>query len=361
MAVRRFDRGTLQKPERRDNGWLLVDGYIARAGILEYRRTDGSTWREYRPPEENTGAAPSFDLVPFTNNHPADGLLTAENTKLFQVGTVFKPEADGEKLRARILVTDADTISEIESGKAELSCGYVCDLDFTPGEVDGQRYDAVQKNVRGNHVALVTVARAGPEFRLRLDSADSVVLPSESAKPIHNESTKDHTMRINLDGVEFDVSDSAAQAFEKFQAVRDAETATLKADAEKLAARADAAEAEVKKAREELAGAPEKIRAEISARLALETNALKVLGEDVKMDGLSDLDIKRQVAEKVHGINLDGKDDAYVNASFDLALVRFDEDGSEALANARTVTIKSDTGSLTAAQDAYFKALNIRR
>jgi hypothetical protein len=124
--IRRFDRGELKSPERLPNGWVKFDGYIARSGILEYRRADGSTWREYRPPEENAAAVKTFDSVPLTNDHPREGLLTAENTREFQVGTVSNPQEDGEKVRASVLCTDAATIADIEGGKAELSCGYVC-------------------------------------------------------------------------------------------------------------------------------------------------------------------------------------------------------------------------------------------
>ena len=45
----------------------------------------------------------------------------------------------------------------------ELSCAYRYDPDFTQGTYDGQRYDFVMRNIRGNHVALVEEGRAGPD------------------------------------------------------------------------------------------------------------------------------------------------------------------------------------------------------
>lgn len=348
--IRRFDRGELEKPVRLENGWMRVDGFISREGLLEYSRSDGSSWVEYRPPEEAFAPAmlESFASVPLTNNHPPSGFLDADNTKMYQVGTVETPKQDGKFVRARMLVTDASAISAMEKGKAELSCGYLCDLDFSPGEVDGKRYDAIQRNVRGNHVALVAAGRAGPEVRVRVDSANAEVLPLHAI----NEPRKDTMLKIKIDGVEFEVSETVAQAFEKHQ----------KAQGEIIAgvtARADAAEADVKKVQAELAAAPEKIRAEITARVDLETKARNVLGPDEKFDGKGTLEIQTAVAEKVLGLKMDGKAEAYVAACFDLALVRLDSEGSEALASAREASIgkpRTDSDPAEVARQKFLEA-----
>jgi hypothetical protein len=62
---------------------------------------------------------------------------------------------------------DKATIADVEGGKRELSNGYASLIDFTPGEtVNGQHYDAVQRQIRGNHVAVVDKGRAGPMCRI---------------------------------------------------------------------------------------------------------------------------------------------------------------------------------------------------
>ena len=58
------------------------------------------------------------------------------------------------------------------AGLKELSLGYNLDLDETPGEWNGQPYDAVQRNIVINHLALVLEARAGEQARLNFDSRD---------------------------------------------------------------------------------------------------------------------------------------------------------------------------------------------
>jgi hypothetical protein len=56
-------------------------------------------------------------------------------------------------------------------GKKELSAGYHADHDFIPGTFNGQDYDAIQKNIIFNHVALVDRGRMGSNVAV-LDEQD---------------------------------------------------------------------------------------------------------------------------------------------------------------------------------------------
>lgn len=335
--VRRYDAAELQKPVESLNGWLRCEGFLTRVGVFTYRRADGIIQKEFRPPEEvfHADSLMSFEVVPLTNDHPPSGLLDDENTKMYQVGTIVAPRQDGDRVRSQILVTDKTTVALMKKGKTQLSMGYVCDLEMSPGEHNGERYDCIQRNIRGNHVALVDVGRAGPDVRVRVDTSDAAMVASladsKGIKPMS---------KIRIDGVEYEVSESAAQAFEKATLAAAEALKALQAESEKASARADAADAEVKKAKEELASAPVKIREQINARVALETEATKVLGAS-KFDEMSDLDIKRTVAEKVLESKFDGKSDAYVEASYDIALKQH-EKAPGAIASARGPVLKSD-------------------
>jgi hypothetical protein len=182
MTVRRFDAGELAKPTKLDNGWLRLDGTLTRVGVFDYRQHDGTTRRELRLPEEvfHEDALTSFELVPVTIDHPPE-ILDSKNTSRFQKGTVSKIRRDGANLVGTILLTDQAAVDQaLKGGRKQLSCGYHCDLDETPGVTngipgvaDGTRYDAVQRNVRGNHLALVHRARAGEVAQLKLDAADA--------------------------------------------------------------------------------------------------------------------------------------------------------------------------------------------
>lgn len=49
--------------------------------------------------------------------------------------------------------------AELNGGKKDLSLGYTCDFLLESGTFDGQDYEVVQVNMRGNHIALVDVGR----------------------------------------------------------------------------------------------------------------------------------------------------------------------------------------------------------
>lgn len=166
---------------------MRIDGRITRTGVFTYRLPGGKVRRELRLPDEvfKTDAMQSFALVPVTDEHPP-AMLDAHNTKDYARGSVAGTlRKDGEFVAGELLITDAALIKKLEDGKArEISCGYNCDLDETPGVTsDGLRYDAIQRNIRGNHVAIVPKGRAGPEARVRMDGAGVEVLDGDDDQP----------------------------------------------------------------------------------------------------------------------------------------------------------------------------------
>ena len=60
-----------------------------------------------------------------------------------------------------------------QCGLRELSLGYNLRLEETPGVWEGQPYDAIQRDIVINHLALVGQARAGEQARLNIDARDS--------------------------------------------------------------------------------------------------------------------------------------------------------------------------------------------
>ena len=331
MAVRRYDAGSLKRPERLPNGYVRADGYLTRAGVFVYRNADGTERRELRLPEEvfRGDSLASFGLMPITDDHPPE-LLTAENTKRYQVGTIADPRRDGDHVRAGLLFTDAATIAKLDGGKVELSCGYTCDLELTPGTWNGERYDAIQRSIRGNHVALVEVGRAGPTARVRMDTGDAAMVASPSQGDHRSPDREKPNMRkIKIDGIEVEVSETAAALFEKFE--RDmrtkldsatSEATTAKAALDKVTARADQLDADLKAERTARADAdkPEALNKRIAERVALVTEASKHLDKGTKLDTLDDAAIRKLVAEKITGTKLDGKSADYIAARYDAAI-----------------------------------------
>lgn len=188
-VYRTDDRGSLRSPKMTPQGFLRVDGHAARVGIYRYRNDDGSPRFELRPREEvhNADSLASYDSASVTLEHPVDGEVTADNVRRHEVGTVSgEARADGDYVATVMVVKDAKAIKAVRSGKQELSPGYRIDLDETPGfdaryattDNPKGRYDAVQRNIRVNHLAIVDRARGGSTTRMRMDAADEVRLDS---------------------------------------------------------------------------------------------------------------------------------------------------------------------------------------
>lgn len=327
----RVDLGSLRSPKRLADGRLRVDGHLTRAGVFEYREHDGSVRREYRPPSEvfRADSLETFADVIFTDDHPPE-MVNAQNAREYGVGYVTAPRRDGEQMAASIMVNDAATIAKIEAGKHELSCGYEVDLDETPGVTpDGERYDAVQRNIRGNHVALVMVGRAGPDAKLRLDCAMMV-----AQAPTRQD--KAHTMTLEALAADLAAAKISLGAEKARADLAEANLATAQAATAAAAARADGAEAALateKAARTDAAAA---LPALVKSRVALELAASTVLGEAFKPE-MSDRDIKVAVVKKVDGEDVAADaHDAYVQGRFDSARKRADK-GADALASAQEV------------------------
>lgn len=355
-TVRRCDRRTLdaRKAKKLDNGFLQAPAQISRTGIYEYLNQDGSIRRELRLAEDvfHPDALASFAMMPVTDGHPADGWVTADNAREYQRGTMGEslfPAPDGVHVAGVMMVTDAALVKKILDGTAvEVSCGYTCQVDETPGEWEGQRYDCRQHTIRGNHVAVLPRGRAGADARIKLDTAGNAVITD--SRESGRQDPPGGTVKITIRGITFDVADQVAEALNAERAdqkealdalavrVVDAEDAAIAAQAEteKQTARADTAEAEVKKekARADGAASPEAIEKAVAERTDLMDVARRA-GVEVKADTAFDAAaIRRAVVEKRTGLKLDGKSPEYVSAAFDIERAKLDAQvtGHEALA-----------------------------
>lgn len=343
MNVFRYDLGDIEAPIRLDNGYLKTVGRLTRVGVFNYMREDGSIRRELRLPDDvfRADALSSFGLSPLTKEHPPES-LTSKNTHRWQVGTVANPRQDGSFVKGDILITNEDAIKAAGDGKRELSCGYHCDLEETAGVHEQYgRYDVIQRNIRGNHVALVSHARGGSDLNIRLDGTDARMVPDgdiaprQDKQPGPNAPRSDSAMKaIHIDGVDYEGSEQLAQAVTKLQAKSDGTQEKVDGINEKLSqetARADKAtedlETEKKLRTDENNDAA--IQKRVNARVGLLMTAAKILGEkkedgtEWKLDGMTDGDIRKAVIIKVSPKaqeKIDGADEAYIQARFDQAI-----------------------------------------
>jgi len=174
----RGDNGQLRAPKKMPNGFLRADAFLTRVGVFEYRNADGTTRRELRLPEEvfDVDSMQSFEMAPVTLGHPPRP-VTARNAKRYSIGHAGQDvRKDGGKMRASIMITDDDAIAAMKRGTREVSNGYFCDLEETSGVTagidgvdDGLIFDCIQRNIVGNHIAIVDRGRAGSSVRARVD------------------------------------------------------------------------------------------------------------------------------------------------------------------------------------------------
>lgn len=168
-CVVRLDSVKLDSTYFTDEGYLVDTPIVTSCGIFEYTNPDGSTRRELRLPKHvfDEESLESYEGKPVIITHVA-GEVDKNNVDHEIIGTILSEGyRDGDDVRAKIIIHDTDAMRE--SGLRELSLGYNLDLDETPGTWKGQPYDAIQKNIEINHLALVGNARAGEQARLNID------------------------------------------------------------------------------------------------------------------------------------------------------------------------------------------------
>ena len=171
--VIRLDSMPLFRASFTSEGYLEDRPVLTTCGIFEYTDTNGNVRRELRLPEEvfKDESLASYKGKPIIITHDA-GMITKDNVAEEQIGTILSEGyRSGNDVRAEIIIHDTDDMRD--SGLKELSLGYTLDLDETPGEWNGEHYDAIQRNILINHLALVKEARAGDQARLNIDSRNS--------------------------------------------------------------------------------------------------------------------------------------------------------------------------------------------
>lgn len=167
--VRRLDNIPLDSTYFTEEGYLRDKPIVTTCGIFEYVNEDGSVRRELRLPEDvfEKASLESYRGKPIIVTHEA-GEINKNNVQNEQVGTILSAGIkDGGNVRADIIIHNTDVLKS--TGLRELSLGYDLDLEEKPGTYDGQKYDARQRNIRINHLALVDEARAGSTARLNID------------------------------------------------------------------------------------------------------------------------------------------------------------------------------------------------
>ena len=340
-----------------NDGYMVAAPRIARTGIQIYKgfevgRPQMDTVKVYRPPDEvfHKDSMISFAHRPITDDHPPVA-VTADNWRKYAVGSSGDEVArDGEFLRVPMVVMDAAVINKIKDGKVELSVGYMTDLKWGSGTdpQSGETYDAMQTNIRANHIAIVGAARGGDKLRIgdepltgaRADQAASFAdnvffrLVDEAVKSVKHGERKmtDQTLKtVKVMDIDCQMTETAAALVTKALAAADARVAELTKQVTDLTTQVakitdeskkqietkDAELVTVKKQLEDAKLTPAKLDELVKDRQIVASKAKAVLADKLVVDGKTDDEIRRQVVEAKLGDACKGWTPEQIKASFD--------------------------------------------
>lgn len=196
-----------------NNGyWLCKDCKITKAGVFPYlNRTVGIPEKAqdeivyvFRPLEEvfKPSLMEAFNNAPkpFINDHAMLGKGATPPEKKGISGVLFDVRQGNDKvsLVGDLAIYSQSMQNDIENGKKELSLGYRCKYEISSGVYNGEHYDAVQRDIQPNHIALVDRGRAGHDVRV-LDSAmtfDSIEVEIQMAEKIDKNALKNSLLEM---------------------------------------------------------------------------------------------------------------------------------------------------------------------
>lgn len=156
--------------------WFIQKNPITKVGVFPYLGKQISAdcepnkvYMVLRPKEElfRKETLDSLKLLPLVNEHTMLGKdFTPAEEKGVEGILGEQVVHDNDTIYTDIKIFSEDMKDKISNGKKELSLGYFCTYDKQTGTYKGQRYDYVQKNIVGNHLALVDKGRMGSDVRV---------------------------------------------------------------------------------------------------------------------------------------------------------------------------------------------------
>lgn len=304
-------------------GFLKAPVTLARVGVQHYMGLElGIADRAmdkigvFRPSDEvfHSDSLTSFENMVITDDHPSRP-VTVDNVKELQVGQVSNIKNDGTTISGIATITDKDIIKKIQDGKSEVSVGYGHELRKESGQYQGQDYEFVQTDIRGNHLAVVQAGRCGPSCKITTDDKGGI------------------PMIITIDGIEYETDNKQlAQAVTKLQASKDAEKEEFKKkmeDEEEEKEKAIKEKEKAEAAKDALANdalSDDALNKLVATRAKLIADAAQVIGDKMPDCGCPNKVMAAVVDHVYPDMSLDGKSKDYVAAAYDMAILKFNKE-----------------------------------
>ena len=281
----------------------------------------------------------SFRSAPVTIGHPKspEGLpikVTADNSAELQVGVLEgMPTRDEDTLSGTLVIARQDAIDLIEGGTKELSAGYTCDLEMVDEDGESVIY---QRNIRANHIAIVSKGRAGSMCAIA-DEDDTELVEDKAADGGDGLGRNDDKPESAFDPaaleagikVEKEHTDSVekAESIAKDHLSEDPEyyTKLAKMEAKDEAStqvQLEDAVVSLTDERDALLAKVATLQDELDSNVEERVHAILVakdLTDLEEFSGKSIQEIKHMVvADQMPNLDLDGRSEAYVCARFDV-------------------------------------------
>ena len=352
------------KARRLRTGELVASVRCARTGLQDYAghevgKPDLERVTVYRPESEvmKRDSLATFAGVPVTIDHPKES-VTTDNWKKYAVGEAGDEVVrDGEFIRVPILVRDESAIQAIQDGKRQISMGYSCQLDFVDGVTPtGEPYQAIQRDIKINHLAVVDQARGGSALtvedeRTYADADDNDNKPHQRRETVDKGIGQMATKTILVDGLQVEVTDQAEAAIVKLQGQL-ADSAKAKGELEAQVAKLTTDNATLTADKAKLEGqlkdaelTPAKLNDAAKALAKTRETAKKVAPKAELTDEMDEPDIRRAAVSAHLGDAAKDWSDEQVAVSFDtLALKAADAKVVDPITKAITDGVKTNDG-----------------
>lgn len=168
-----------------ENGYVRFEGIpLSKAGVFPYLGSQlpaslglvpDQIYQVYRPESElnNPQTIESFRGKPWYNKHVMTGdqfgVAPEEVGVCGSIGDNVEYR-DGS-LFANLHLFAKSLKESIKAGLKELSCGFACVYELVSGVApSGEKYQVIQKEIRGNHLASVPEGRMGADVSVAMDS-----------------------------------------------------------------------------------------------------------------------------------------------------------------------------------------------
>jgi hypothetical protein len=338
----RFDKAEL-KAVQMENGFLKAKISIARPGVFKYLY-DGQVRNEVKLPDDLFSAFTMDSIkagIPITDDHPEENgesvFVDSDNYQKFLKGNISNPRIENNEIVGDVLIYDADLIKKIlNKEQNEVSIGFMSQLEPENGFYGKDQYNIRQKNIKINHAAMVKHGRAGDTIKIHIDRRQDMSKWTVDGGDASNlltyrlfdnsgdiqVSPEIHTelMKIKTDGKE---KIKEIDNLKKEKADLEKQVETIKTDKAGDIDTAKDSVKEWKKKFDDLQGSiPEIVEKQSVEKFKLIEFA-KSVDANMKIDGLSNKEIKLQIIAKglpyKDGVKIDSLSDDAIEARFDAA------------------------------------------